>query len=128
MSSEFIHRAMLGLTYDEEDVLRDLVGSSAEHDDRVLPEYRTALSTLRIKTGLHYGATRGVDVDEAVQATELIADHARDKRLQLRLYFDFQDLSYELHVGDSSWRWETLYTLLPRVARELGLARESAHA
>lgn len=120
--TELVHRADLGLTYDEEDVLRDLLGSSWADDEDVVPSHRNALSTLRMKTGLHYSATRGVDVTEAVDATERIADYARSNDLPLRLYFDFDDMSYEVRVGDRVWRWETLYTLLPRVARELGIA------
>lgn len=124
MSPEHIHRAPLGLAYDEEDVLRDLLGMSPADDDEVVPSARNALSTLRIKIGLHFSAGRGVDVDEAVGATERIADHARDNDLQLRLHYDFEDMSYVLRVGERAWRWETLHTLLPRIALELGVARE----
>lgn len=124
MSREHIYRAPLGLTYDEEDVLRDLLGTSPADDDDVVPGARNALSTLRIKTGLHFSATRGVDVADAVEAIEGIADHARQHGFELRLHYDFEDMSYELRVGERMWRWETLYTLLPRVARELGVTCE----
>jgi hypothetical protein len=124
MSPEQIHRAPLGLTYDEEDVLHDLLGTTPEDDEDTLAPYRNALSTLRMKAGLHYSATRGVDVGAATAAVERIADHARDNGLELRLHYDHDAMAYVLRVGVQMWTWECLYTLLPRVARELGVARE----
>lgn len=125
---ELVHRSPLGLTYDEEDVLRDLLGHAPDDDGAVLQPYLNALHTLRIKVSLHYSAARGVDTEKALDATERIADLARDSGLDVRLYFDFDAMSYDLRVGDRTWRWETLYTLLPRVAIELGLVPETAHA
>jgi hypothetical protein len=123
--AESVYRGFLGLTYDEEEVLRDLVGSRPEDDKRLAAPYLNALHTLRIKVALRYSQGRGVDVEEAVVATERIADHARQGGLPIRLYWDWDNCSYEFRVGDREWRWDTLHTLLPRAGRELGLVGAS---
>ena len=115
-----LRSARLALTDEEEDVLRDFLTTSDNDDRKIAPSHRNALHTLRIKTALHFSASRGVDVREAVTATQRLDEHTRAHGLELRLSYDFDAECHVIRVGEQEWRWGTLYTLLPRIAEEVG--------